>query len=76
VGIGSGDVVFEVAGSTHSPRMVGKEDTMVFLVIEGTPDFVDDAGKTVASENWRTFLKRYHDYCAEKGLMPADITKF
>jgi 2,4'-dihydroxyacetophenone dioxygenase len=71
-----GDVVFEVAGSTHSPRMVGKEDTIVFAVIEGALDFVDDTGKTVATENWQTFLKRYHDHCAEKGLTPVDITKF
>jgi hypothetical protein len=31
--------------------MVGQEDTMVFLVIEGAPDLVDDASKTVATEN-------------------------
>jgi len=72
----AGDVVFEVAGSTHSPRMVGKEDTIVFAVIEGALDFVDDAGNTIATENWQTFLKRYHDHCEEKGLTPVDITKF
>lgn len=71
-----GDVVFEVAGSTHSPRMVGKEDTIVFAVIEGALDFVDNAGNTVATENWQTFLQRYHDHCAENGLTPVDITKF
>jgi hypothetical protein len=48
----------------------------VFLVIEGAPDFVDDAGKTVAAENWQTFLECYQDYCAEKGLMPVHIRKF
>jgi 2,4'-dihydroxyacetophenone dioxygenase len=56
--------------------MVGQEDTMVFLVIEGAPDFVDDAGKRVATENWQAFLKRYHDYCREKGPTPVDIRKF
>jgi hypothetical protein len=56
--------------------MVGKEDTVVFAVIEGALDFVDDAGNTIATENWQTFLKRYHDHCAEKGLTPVDITKF
>src|SRR5579863_10528525 len=48
-----GDVVFEVAGSTHSPRMVGKEDTIVFAVIEGALDFVDEKGQTIATENWQ-----------------------
>jgi quercetin dioxygenase-like cupin family protein len=72
----AGDVVFEVAGSTHSPRMVGKEETIVFAVIEGALNFLDHAGNTVAVENWQTFLKRYHDYCGEKGITPVDITKF
>jgi len=72
----AGDVVFEVAGSTHSPRMVGKEETIVFAVIEGALNFLDAAGNTVAVENWQTFLKRYQDYCSEKGITPVDITKF
>ena len=69
-------MVLEVAGSTHSRRMVGKQDTIVFAVIEGAPDFVDDAGNTIATENWQTSLKRHHDHCAQKGLTPVDITKF
>ena len=72
----AGDVVFEVAGSTHSPRMVGKEDTIVFAVIEGALDFVNEAGHTIATENWQTFLKRYHDHCDAQGLVPVDLTKF
>jgi 2,4'-dihydroxyacetophenone dioxygenase len=72
----AGDVVFEVAGSTHSPRMVGKEDTVVFAVIEGALDFVDGNGNTVATENWQTLLKRYQDHCQQKGLTPVDLTKF
>jgi 2,4'-dihydroxyacetophenone dioxygenase len=63
-----GDVMFEVAGSTHSPRMVGKEDTIVFTVIEGALDFVDEKGQTIATENWQTYLKRYRDYCEEQGV--------
>jgi 2,4'-dihydroxyacetophenone dioxygenase len=72
----TGDVVFEVAGSTHSPRMVGNEDTVVFAVIEGALDFLDEEGRTTATENWQTLLKRYHDYCGQNGLTPVDITKF
>lgn len=72
----AGDVVFEVAGSTHSPRIVGNEDTIVFAVIDGALDFLDEKGRTVATENWQTFLKRYYDYCGDKGLTPIDITKF
>jgi 2,4'-dihydroxyacetophenone dioxygenase len=43
---------------------------------KGGLDFVDNAGNTVATENWQTFLQRYHDHCAENGLTPVDITKF
>jgi 2,4'-dihydroxyacetophenone dioxygenase len=56
--------------------MVGKEDTIVFAVIEGALDFVDEKGQTIATENWQTFLKRYLDYCGEKGLAAVDITRF
>jgi 2,4'-dihydroxyacetophenone dioxygenase len=48
----------------------------VFAVIEGALDFVDEKGQTIATENWQTFLKRYQDYCEEKGLVAAEITKF
>jgi hypothetical protein len=73
---GAESVVFEVAGSRHSPRLVGNEDTIVFVVIAGALDFVDDPGNTLATENRQTFLKRYHDYCGEKGLTPVDFAKF
>jgi 2,4'-dihydroxyacetophenone dioxygenase len=56
--------------------MVGQEDTMVFLVMAGGADLVDHAGKTVATENWQTFLKRYQDDPAQEGLRPVDIRKF
>ena len=45
-------------------------------MIEGALDFVDEKGQTIPTENWRTFLKRYHDYCEEKGLAAVGITKF
>jgi 2,4'-dihydroxyacetophenone dioxygenase len=72
----AGDVVFEVAGSTHSPRMCGKEETIVFAVIEGALEFRDDAGNVTYVENWQTLLKRYHDFCAKEGIQPVDITSF
>jgi hypothetical protein len=48
----------------------------VFAVIEGALDFVDEKGQTIAKENWQTFLKRYRDYCEEKGLLAAEISRF
>jgi len=72
----AGDVVFEVAGSTHSPRMCGKEETIVFVVIEGALEFRDEKGNVTFVENWQTLLKRYHDFCAKEGIVPVDITNF
>jgi 2,4'-dihydroxyacetophenone dioxygenase len=72
----AGDVVFEVAGSTHSPRMCGKEETIVLAIIEGALEFRDAKGNVTFVENWQTLLKRYHDYCAKEGIAPVDITSF
>jgi len=71
----AGDVVFETAGSTHSPRMCGDVETIVFAVIEGALCFCDDDGAIVDYENWQTLLARYHRYCEEHGIEPVDITK-
>lgn len=70
-----GDVVFETAGSTHSPRMCGDVETVVFAVIEGALCFVDDDGAIVDYENWQSLLARYHKHCAAHGIEPVDITK-
>jgi hypothetical protein len=72
----AGDVVFEVAGSTHSPRMCGKGETIVFAIIEGALEFRDENGSVTMVENWQSPLKRYHDFCAKEGIPPVDITSF
>ncbi|MDQ0191514.1 2,4'-dihydroxyacetophenone dioxygenase family protein [Alicyclobacillus cycloheptanicus] len=71
-----GDVIYELSGSTHSPRMVGKEDTIVFAIIEGSLEFRDDDGNKLDMDNWQTMLKRYHDFCSANGIEPVDITRF
>jgi 2,4'-dihydroxyacetophenone dioxygenase len=70
------DDVFEVAGSTHCPRMCGKEETIVLAIIEGALEFRDAQGKVTFVENWQTILKRYQDFCAKEGIAVVDITSF
>ena len=72
---GPGDVVVEAAGSTHAPTMMdGKDSTIVFAVIQGSLEFVDDDGNRIAYDNWQTLLKLYHEHCAKIGVTPRDLT--
>lgn len=72
---GPGDSVVEAAGSTHAPTMLdGDEPTIIFAVIQGSLEFVDDAGNRVGYDNWQTLLQRYNDYCACIGVAPRDLT--
>lgn len=72
----AGDSVFETAGSTHAPTALGDEDTVIFAVIEGTLEFVDEDGTRVAYENWQTLLRKYHDHCRALGVEPREVTTF
>lgn len=72
----AGDVVYETAGSTHSPRMVSDEEVIVFAVIEGALVFKDAQGEVIGIENWQTLLQKYHAHCAAHGIEPVDVTKF
>ena len=72
---GPGDVVVEAAGSTHAPTMMDVEGyTVVFAVIQGSLEFVDENGARIAYDNWQTLLKRYHDPCAKIGVTPRNLT--
>ena len=74
---GPGDVIYEAAGSTHAPSMLDPTTpTIVFAVIQGSLEFVDDDGKRVAYDNWQTLLKLYHDHCAKVGVKPRDLTSW
>ena len=72
---GPGDVVVEAAGSTHAPTMMDVEGyKVVFAVIQGSLEFVDENGARIAYDNWQTLLKRYHDHCAKIGVTPRNLT--
>jgi len=74
---GPGDVVCEAAGSTHAPSMLDPSTpTIVFAVIQGSLEFVDEQGTRVGYDNWQTLLKLYHDHCAKVGVTPRDLTSW
>lgn len=71
-----GDMVFEPAGSTHTPTAVGDEDVITFNIVEGTLDYLGENGEIIARDNWESFLKRYLDFCEAEGIEPVDVTAF
>lgn len=72
----AGDVVFEPAGSKHTPEGIGTEDVITFNIVEGTLDYLGENGEIIARDNWESFLKKYYDHCAAVGIEAVDVTKF
>jgi quercetin dioxygenase-like cupin family protein len=73
---GPGSVVIESASAQHTPQSLadGTDDVIMFVVATGEHLLLDAAGRVVATENWRTAVDRYLEYCREHGLEPRDLT--
>ena len=77
---GPGSIVYETAGSTHTPEVVstGNGDGYVLTLVQVNGDlaFLDENDNIVALENWKSGLKRYLDYCEQHDIAPKDLTAF
>lgn len=73
---GPGDFVYEVANSQHTPQADPGDDVVIFVVVEGALEFLDEDGNRLAIETARTFLERNEAYCADQGIEPVDLTGF
>jgi len=71
-----GSVVYETAASTHTPIGATDGEVITLNIQVGDSIYMDDAGKVLAIENWKTMLERYLGYCKGKGITPVDITSF
>jgi hypothetical protein len=73
---GPGSVVIEHPASQHTPQALpdGTDDVIMFMVTQGELLLLDDEGKVVGTENWRTAVDRYLDYCRVNGIQPRDVT--
>ena len=71
-----GSLVYETAASTHTPMGCGNDEIVTLNIQVGDSIYLDDAGKVLAIENWKTMLERYVGYCKGKGIAPIDITSF
>ncbi|MGH8375307.1 2,4'-dihydroxyacetophenone dioxygenase family protein [Pseudomonas sp. CLCA07] len=77
---GPGSIVYETAGSTHTPEVVstGNGDGYVLTLVQVNGDlaFLDENDNIVALENWKSGLKRYLAYCEQHDIAPKDLTAF
>lgn len=73
---GPGSLVYEVAGSRHTPAVVGEDEVLTLNIVQGDWNLMSDDDQVLAIENWKTVLKRYTDHCATHGLEPVDVTSF
>ena len=72
-----GDFVYETAGSAHSFQgESGGDDAELFVLLDGSLEFLDENGKVAAVEDWRTMLERLNAHCKAKGLAVPELTEF
>jgi 2,4'-dihydroxyacetophenone dioxygenase len=70
----TGDTVYEVAGSSHTPESLA--DTEVFFILVGELLFLDEDKKILWSENHKTSIERYTNYCEANGIEPRDLSSW
>jgi 2,4'-dihydroxyacetophenone dioxygenase len=74
---GPGSVVFETAGSEHTPQALPDGGEVVALnIVVGDLVYLDADDRVIAIENWKTALQRYLGFCREHGIEPEDLTAF
>ena len=72
-----GSVVFETAGSSHTPQSVaGQGSVVTFNVVVGDLIFMDQNDNVLAIENWKSMMQRYLGHCEKHGITPIDLTSF
>jgi hypothetical protein len=55
---------------------IAETGSIVYDIIHGELVFVDENGRALATENWRSGWERYAGYCRAHGLPPKDLTAF
>ena len=49
-------------------------DAEVLFFVWGSLEFLDENGKTIFIEDWKSVLQKYTNYCEENNLPIVDIT--
>ena len=67
-----GTVIREPSGDIHT-LIAGEEGTTTLFILEGALLYIDDDDNVVGHEDVLSFMRLYHDYCAEQGIKPVDL---
>ncbi|MCY1441102.1 hypothetical protein D3C76_511820 [compost metagenome] len=73
-----GGVVFETAGSSHTPIVLTEygDELITLNITQGDLLYYDDNNNVVAIENWKSSVDRYLAFCKANDIEPKDITSF
>ena len=72
----AGDVVYETADSVHTFLSLPGEDVIIFVILNGSLEFLDEKDDVLFAENWRTYLERQAKYYESEGLPIPDVASF
>ncbi|RIX70689.1 2,4'-dihydroxyacetophenone dioxygenase family protein [Acidovorax cavernicola] len=72
----AGSVVYETAGTVHTPIGVSDEATITLSIVTGELLYLDDDNKIIAQSNWKTNMERYLNHCKKHGITPKDLSTF
>lgn len=72
---GPGSLVIEPAASCLTACVPGDgtDDAVTLVLATGDVQFLDDAGRVLGVENWRSITDRYLAHCESLGLEPQDV---
>ena len=71
-----GDFVYETAGSRHSFQGESGADAELFVLLDGSLEFLDEAGKIAAIEDWHSMRERLGAHCKAHGLKVPELSEF
>jgi quercetin dioxygenase-like cupin family protein len=70
-----GDIVHETPGSVHTLYIDKNHgETEVLFFVWGALEYLDENGKTIHIEDWKSILQKYVDYCEKTNLPIIDLT--
>eukprot|EP01083_Nonionella_stella_P048273 129160_1 len=73
---GQYDVIYETPGAVHtffvSPDSP-TEEALLFFVVEGALEFLDEYGRTTSHDDWMSVTEKYYAHCEKNGLVPHDV---
>lgn len=72
---GPGSLVIEPASALHTPQMLGDgtDDVLMFLLVSGDVQWLDDDDRVTGVENWQSAVNRYLAYCSANDIAPREL---